>query len=243
MISISAYADYRHPLMHAVALLLRYKFYHESGHHVPGNFELPMTKSLNETRIALYEFLLSVPLSDGIDRATLGIKVHALSVSLLTAKCRVNDRIGHIFDVTIPIALYKGDGVYRTANSATQYCAWLQFCLRSVAIQVTRLGGVEKPYIPFERTVDGMELSGKAVELSDDGWGDGSDDVGFEDLDVISDFVLTVGEEIAGKGQEPIFFVDGPEKVNTNSSSKGSQGSPPLIVYRTHSMKEDTLLA
>jgi hypothetical protein len=228
--------------MHAIALLLRYKLHHESGQRVPGSFELPITKSLNETRIALYEFLLSVPLDDEMDRVTLGIQVHALSVSLLTAKCRASNRFGHIFDITIPIALYKGNGIYTNANTATRYCAWLQFCLRSVAIQATRLGGVQKLYIPFQRMINNMEDS-KVVELNDDGWGQG-DDEGLEELDVVGDVMLQTGEARGQKVPEPIFLVDGLDKTDETPSSNISSRGPLSIMegLGSHPLEEDVLL-
>ncbi len=241
MISMSAYAQYRHPLTHAIALLLRYKLHHESGQRVPGSFELPITKSLNETRITLYEFLLSVPLDDEMDRATLAIQVHAVSVSLLSAKCKAGHRSGHIFDITIPMALYRGNGIYATANAAMQYCAWLQFCLRSVAIQATRLGGLEKLYIPFQRTITGTEDS-KVVELNDDGWGQGEE--ALEELDVIGDVMLQTGEARGKKVPEPIFLVDGLERTDESpSSNTSSLGSLIMEGLGSHPLEEDALLA
>lgn len=245
VISTSAYAQYRRPLTHAIALLLRYKLYHELGQRVPGNFKLPMTKSLNDARIALYEFLISVPLEDEIDRATLGIRVHALSVSLLTARCTASIRIGHIFDITLPTALYRGSGVYTTANTATQYCAGLQFCLRSVAIQATRLGGIEKLYIPFQKMTIGMEESIKVVELNYDSWGQGDEGLeDLEDLDAIANVTLRTGEARREKVPEPIVLLDGLEKTDANSSLNGSSMGSPSTTEElgNHALDQDPLL-
>ena len=231
--SISDYAQYRHPLTHAVALLLRYKFHYDSGQRVAGKFELPMTKSLNETRIALYEFLLSVSLDEVLDRVTLGTQVHALVVSLLTAKCRVSNRIGHILDITIPMGIYKRDGIYRNANYATQYCAWLQFCLISVAIQASRLGGVEKSYVHYYGRKEHNDVV-TSDELCDDEQDDtGFEDSGFEDVDIVSDLVLRKRKKTGSKLPEPIFFVDEPGHLDQSSSSDpsgGSQAEDALLV-------------
>ena len=80
------------------------------------------------------------------------------------------------------------------------------------------------------------------MELNDDGWGHGSEDVGLENLDVVGDVVLPAGEEMGRKRPEPIYFVDKSEKANTSSLLKGSPGSLSLTEEGSYSIKEDTLL-
>ncbi len=44
---------------------------------------------------------MSAPLDEEIDPTTLGVLIHRVLIALLTAKCNVTDRIGHVFDITI----------------------------------------------------------------------------------------------------------------------------------------------
>lgn len=184
-----------------------------------------MTKSLNETRIALYEFLLSVSLDEVMDRVTLGTQVHPVVVALLTAKCKVSNRIGHILDITIPMGIYKRGGVYRNANYATQYCAWLQFCLISVAIQASRLGGVEKSYIHYGRN-EAM-TSDELYDVEQD------DSTDLEDLEIVNNVAWRNGKGASSTVPEPIFFVDEPGQLDKSPSSDpagGSHGEDALLV-------------
>lgn len=166
-----------------------------------------MTKSLNELHIALYEFLLSVSLDHVLDRVILGSRVHALVCSLLMAKCRVSNRIRHILDITIPMGNYKRDGIYRNANYSTQYCAWLQFCLMSVVIQASRLGGVEKSYVRYECKPD------EVASNADD------EDTSLEDLDIVDDVTSRQRKREGRKIPEPLFFVDEPGQLDESPTS------------------------
>ncbi len=225
-LSGNSYTNYRHPLMHAIALLLRFKFHHEVGQHIPGQFGLPVTKPMNDSRIALYDFLMSVSLGVEIDRMELGNLVHPLLVSLLTAKCKANDRIGHIFDVTIPIGLYKGDGIYRNVMCATKYCAWLQFCLRSVAIQCARLGSAQASYKPFLET--SLIVHNEWPE--DDDYEQNNLD--WDQLDFVGDVDPEMRQIVKHASQElePVFFVDAPGDDSDSSQPEDSSllGSHPL---------------
>ena len=187
-----------------------------------------MTKSLNETHIALYKFLLSVSLDEAVDMVTLGPQVHPLVVALLMAKCKVSDRIGDILDITIPMGIYKRGGIYRSANYATQYCAWLQFCLISVAVQASRLGGLEKSYTHY-----GCEERNDAV-TSDELYDDEQDDTDLEDLDIVDNVTWGKGKRPSGrKVPEPIFFVDEPGQLNESPSldlAGGSHEEDALLV-------------
>ncbi len=137
------------------------------------------------------------PLDEEIDYARLGDLVHKLSISLLTAKCRVGDQIGHIFDITVPMALYKGNGIYQTALCATRYCAQMQYCLRSVVIHIARLGGPYGAYVPFDSTKKVMP--DPAIDEDEDS----------EELDVVDGvYSSRCAESPDISMKEPLHFVD-----------------------------------
>jgi len=117
--SDASYDHYYYPLLHSIAFLLRLKLRYDRGHKLPGNIKIPFTKALQQSRTELYEFLMSAPLDGEIDPDMLGILVHRVLIALLMARCNVTDRIGHIFEITMPMALYKGNGIYRNASCAT----------------------------------------------------------------------------------------------------------------------------
>ena len=224
--------------MNSIACLLRLKFRYDRGHELPGNIKFPLTKSLQMSRNELYEFLMSTPLEKEVDPAALGALVHKILIAILTAQCKVTDRIGHIFDITVPMTLYKGNGIYRSASCATKYCAQMQYCLRTVVVHIVRLGGPLAPYILFESmdTEDTRDLNedpsienGKELEQGED----------LEEIDVVDD--LYSSRHSIGFSErpveEPLCFIDEDDTIaNTGPSSSNpakldqNQGDDKLLV-------------
>ena len=100
-----SYHYYYYPLLHLVAFLLHLKFQYDRGHCLPEDIKVPFMQSLQCSRNELYNFLMLVPLKKEIDLMILGTLVHRVLVSILTAQCKVIDCIGHIFDITVSMAL------------------------------------------------------------------------------------------------------------------------------------------
>ncbi len=223
--------------MHSMACLLRLKFRYDRGYELPGNIKFPFTKSLLKSRNELYEFLMSTPLETEVDPAALGALVHKFLIATLTAQCKVTDGIGHIFDITVPMTLYAGNGMYRSASCATKYCAQTQYCLRTVVVHIVRLGG---PHILFES----MDREG-ARDLNENSPIENGEELeqgeDLEGLDVVDDLYSSQHSEVLSEGpvEEPLRFIDeedddafkntGPSFSNPAKSDK-NQGDDKLLV-------------
>ena len=212
--------------MHSIACLLRLKFRCDQGHKLPGNIKFPFTKSLQKSRNELYEFLSSTSLEEEVDPVVLGVLVHKLLISMLTAQSKVSERVGHIFDITVPMALYKGNSMYRSASCATRYCAQLQYCLRTVVVHIVRLGGPLAPYIQFESTDTKVDLNEDSCIENTDELEQSQD---LEELDVVDDLYPLQHSEGSSKGpvEEPLHFLDEDDNSFANecpSKSDENQG-------------------
>lgn len=150
---------------------------------------------------------MSAPLDEEIDPTTLGVLVHRVLIALLTARCNVTDRIGHVFDITIPMALYKGNGIYRDASCATKYCAQMQYCLRSVVVHTVRLDGPLEPYTLLDDT-DTRAPSNRDCSVEDSEEAEQIQD--WEELDLVDDVYLVRHAEKRSERpvDEPLCFVD-----------------------------------
>ena len=204
-LSDGSYQHYYYPLLHSVAFLLRLRFRCDRGDCLPDNFKVPFTQSLRTSRNELYKFLMSAPLEKDIDLITLGVLVHGVLVSMLTAQCKVIDRIGHIFDITVPMALYNGDGTYRSASCATKYCAQMQYCLRSVVVHIVRLGGPSDPFTFFEIPATAI-LSNEDFTVTDHS----EESLDLEELEVVDDLYPLRRENKFAKPpvKEPLHLID-----------------------------------
>lgn len=176
---------------------------------------------------------MSAPLNEEINATTLGVLVHRVLIALLTARCNVTDRIGHIFDITIPMALYRGNGIYRNASCATKYCAQMQYCLRSVVIHTVRLGGPLEPYTLVEVTDPGVPSKDCLIDDSEEA--DQIQDL--EELDLVDDVYLVRHSEASERpADEPLCFADDDDDAVTSAQSQQlvdnlkNQGEDRLLV-------------
>lgn len=212
--SDASYDHYYYPLLHSIAFLLRLKLRYNRGQKLPGNIRIPFTKCLQQSRTELYEFLMSTPADEEIDPTKLGVLIHSVLIALLTARCNVADRIGHIFDITIPMALYRGNGIYRNASCATKYCAQMQYCLRSAVVHIVRHDGPLEPYTALDVTDAGIpskvDDSEEAEQIQD-----------LEELDMVDDiYVVRHSEASERPAEEPLCFVDDDDDAVTSTQSQ-----------------------
>jgi hypothetical protein len=164
---------------------------------------------------------MSAPLEKDIDLITLGVLVHGVLVSMLTAQCKVIDRIGHIFDVTVPMALYNGDGIYRSASCATRYCAQMQYCLRTVVVHIVRLGGPSELFTFFEIPATAI-LPNEDFTVTDHG--EDSESLDLEELEVVDDLYPLRHENKFAKTpvKEPLHFIDEDDDDAIASPTEGT---------------------
>jgi len=179
---------------------------------------------------------MSIAHDDDLDIDVLGLHVHRLLVSLLMAPSSVEKKLGHILDITIPMAVYKAHGVYRSAATATKVCCSGQFCLRSILVHVVRLGGPGKHYQPL-KSEPGSSSDKAASADSQDGEteGEGDDDEdedGDEDQDDSRRTWQPKGKPIV----EPFFFVDEDATFQSDSMSTDE-------ILEMAKIPEDQLLA
>lgn len=175
---------------------------------------------------------MSAPLEKEIDLTMLGTLVHRVLVSMLTTQCKVIDRIGHIFDITVPMALYNGDGIYRSALCATRYCAQMQYCLRSVVVHVVRLGGPCEPFTSFEIPATGILPH---EDFTKEHGKESLDSEGLEAVDDLYPFRHS-GKFKEPPVKEPLYFIDddydtiGPGSCPNEDKLVKNKGHDQLLV-------------
>ena len=177
---------------------------------------------------------MSAPVDEEIDPTMLGVLVHRVLIALLTARCDVTDRIGHVFDITIPMTLYRGNGIYRNASCATKYCAQMQYCLRSVVVHTVRLDGPLEPYTLLD--VTDAEVPSKVCLVDDSEEAEQIQDL--EELDMVDDVYLVRHSEASEQpAEEPLCFADDDDDAVTSPQSQlqsadnlKNQGEDRLLV-------------